>query len=664
MTVPVPKRSAVRGYTRLLLSASVLLAAYAVQQRASARWRALLEPSTPAVEPEQLAAGPTPSPRRSTNLASDVTPARHAYEIEARLDPDSHVVTGRATIHWTNTSSKSQEALWFHLYLNGFRSNSTVFMRAPASARRSQGPLGRPGGTDILYLRAREFGGLNLWENAARHSPDDPNDATDIRVPLPRPLPPHATLDLELSFKSVLPELVERSGYSGDFHMVAQWYPKLARLHSDGTWSHFTYHSQAEFDADFADYRVTLEVPNDYVVGATGRLLRQELHNGRRTELYEAARVHDFAWTAWPHFVSERYRTADIEVLQLFPPGHTEAQAAARKTVERALTRLEASYGEYPYPNLTVVHPPSTAAPACGMEYPTLITTGGGWYSPLLGLKEIETVTVHELAHQWFYGVVASNEHRWPFLDEGLASFAEMRILDSTDGLRGVSTIGPFRLSRLAEFCALAADAPAKPSMQSATDFDGFFELGALAYARPALALETLARTYGRARLEQALRAYARGQRFRHAEPTDLLEEVTNHVGPDATRTLKQALAQGATLDFRIRWIEHAKSPGRDQVTSRILIERGGALVLPVQILLIDAAGNSDRIVWDSSTPVQWLEYRGTAPIVSAVVDPENRVLLDRSRLNNAKSLSPSRLLGLQALVNWWAQAAIQGLSL
>ena len=98
------------------------------------------------------------------------------------------------------------------------------------------------------------------------------------------------------------------------------------------------------------------------------------------------------------------------------------------------MPHLNRRYGRYPYPTLTVVHPPEGAANAGGMEYPTLITTGGPWFAPYSGVHGIQAVTVHELGHQWFYGLVATNEHDYPFLDEGLNSFAEYDALKARYG--------------------------------------------------------------------------------------------------------------------------------------------------------------------------------------------------------------------------------------
>src|SRR5262249_14149167 len=124
---------------------------------------------------------------------------------------------------------------------------------------------------DVKRCTAQGLGATDLWPAHAPGSPDDPDDETDVRLPLPVPLAPGATLELELEFSAKLPSIVLRTGYAGSFDFVAQWFPKLARLEDDGTFAHFPFHAQAEFYADYGGYDVTLDVPLNTVVGAVGR---------------------------------------------------------------------------------------------------------------------------------------------------------------------------------------------------------------------------------------------------------------------------------------------------------------------------------------------------------------------------------------------------------
>src|SRR5262249_31127014 len=160
-----------------------------------------------------------------------------------------------------------------------------------------------------------------------------------------------------------------------------------------------------------------------------------------------------------------------------------------------------------PYRTLTVVHPPQGAEEAGGMEYPTLITTGGHWYMPWTGLRQLETVTLHELGHQWFYGLVATNEHAWPFLDEGINSYAEFDGLEARfpEASVGLGT----GLPAVYRFVSLLADKTDIVARSAAT-FPRGSDYASLVYARTATTLGTLARVYGVDAVRRAIGRYAR----------------------------------------------------------------------------------------------------------------------------------------------------------
>ena len=133
-----------------------------------------------------------------------------------------------------NTSTAPVRELWFHLYLNAFRRAFQLFLRAPVASGRGTSPVDDWGYIDVRKIVAREMGGVDLWPGADGTTPGNPDDQTDIRVPLPRPLAPGETLTLDALWDAKLPSIIERTGYAGGFHMVGQWFPKLARLSPPG----------------------------------------------------------------------------------------------------------------------------------------------------------------------------------------------------------------------------------------------------------------------------------------------------------------------------------------------------------------------------------------------------------------------------------------------
>jgi len=580
-----------------------------------------------------------------------------SYTIEAKLDTERHRITGRETIHFINRSNTALNELWFHLYLNAFKNDKTLFLRSPFGAGRSGDKAKEYGYVDVKRLTIRGADGQDLWVNRDRHSPNDPEDETDIRVPLPSSLESGSELDLELEFEDQLPELVERTGFVGSYHFIGQWFPKLARLEPNGTFAHFSFHAQSEFYADFGDYDVSLDVPSTFRVGATGSRIRETQDKGRTQLGYRAANVHDFAWTAWDRFETRSERVAGTEVRVLYPPHHEQNAEAELASVRFALPHFNARYGPYPYPTLTLVHPPENAANSGGMEYPQLITTGGPWYSTYGGARFIDVVTTHELGHQWFYGLLASNEHTEPFLDEGFNSYAEAEALEARYG--NASVFGGFGLS--ASSTALnrlfsAARGEDEKIAQGAADFATFRSLGALVYSRTATVLSTLARVYGRERFNHALGVYARKFRFQHPTQADFLNVMQTELDSRAVTALTRALSERATVDYLVREISNApvSAPagvfdgpgGREQkkpeapheateYTSRVVVYRHGTLELPVDIELRFEDGTLQLRHWDGSGFTFNVDNVGPSKLASVYVDPEQRILLDDDRSNN-----------------------------
>jgi hypothetical protein len=314
-------------------------------------------------------------------------------------------------------------------------------------------------------------------------------------------------------------------------------------------------------------------------------------------------------------------------------------------SVRFGLAHFNQRYGRYPYPTLTVVHPPATAAAAGGMEYPTLITTGG---SPLENqlVRGVELVTIHELGHQWFYGLLASNEAAAPFLDEGLTSYAEAVAQTARFGSASAARLWDLQLSVAALQRAQAASAEHTQAVSaSAAQFPSFHSLGALVYARSATILDTLSRVYGEQRMQEVLSDYCHEYRFAHPTPADFLAHMEAGLGSEAGRALRALLDERGWLDYRVAELHSERDSGsevdgagNEAWLGEVLIERHGTVSLPVEIALIAADGSRTLHRWDGREPWLKLGYRGATQLVGAMIDPEVKLSIDSNLLNNAKS--------------------------
>jgi len=593
---------------------------------------------------------------RDAAIVAPPAPCPTRYAIDAALDPVAHTVDGTVRLHWVNESSAPATDLWFHLYLNAFASNDTVFMRESRGQLRGVRSPGH-GGLDLHALRTAA--GVDLLARADRALVR--GDAPQLRVPLAAPVAPGDALDLVITFRARLPPVFARSGFARDFHMIAQWFPKLARREADGRWASFPYHGMGEFYADFATYDLTLRTPRGWVVGATGAKTRETMRGAQVERHFHADRVHDAAWVAWPHFRELTILHEGVAVRVLHPPGHEAVLPRHLHAVREGLTRFGRAFGPYPYPTLTVVLPPRGAEGAAGMEYPTLIVSGGPWFDvPGVRTPFPEEVTAHELAHEWFYGLVATNEVQWPMLDEGLTQWATTRLLADVFGetrsaiaLPGL-TLDAFEIARLFALRGRPTPAPGQPAYA----FDDS-TYGRSVYLRTALVLETTRRTFGAARFDRAIGHYARAQRFRHPVPADLFASFDAVFGADfSARTLAPALLRGETADAHLVRLESAPD-GRGRFRTDVEAARTGSLELPLSLALRADDGRTRRLAWPPGMPRFRATFTAPERYTAAILDPDRHNLLDADALDGTLSNRPAPpgaffarvLAALQALV-------------
>jgi hypothetical protein len=632
--------------------------------------KVLLEASPPVTVPEGPVAVPlVPLDGRWDDDASLPAHAEsvHSTRLSARLDPLTHTVHGEGRITWRNRSTVPAGELYFHLYLNAFKNDRSLFLRIPLGEGRGSRPPRDWGYIDVRKLvleRSADDGGpLELWKDAEHTSPGDPEDETDVRVPLPSPVPAGGEIELEVEFDAKLPTITERTGYDRSFHMVAQWFPKIARRSPAGEFEHFSFARLSEFDADYGSYDVTIDVPDGFVVGATGERTEERKESGRSITRWVQEDVHDFAFTAWNEWVVREAKAGDVAVRVLSPPGHGPSTELELESVRAALGCYGRRFGKYPYRTLTVVHPPSGAEEAGGMEYPTLITTGGPWYGPPY-VRLAESVTVHELGHQFFYGLIATDERRFPFLDEGLNSYAEGACLRELRG-RGsvIDALGLAIDNESFHREAAATGGLDDVIARSADTFPSARSYGRMVYSRTATLFHTLAGAYGVEAVERALGRYARAYRFQHPDPRHLLAAFEDVIGAEARENLRLGLFERGWVDYAVTAFQSTKhttptgvfdrAAGRETLASSTptgaydgwaLLVRRGTLRLPVDVELRFADGEMRRERWDGKGDWARLDYSGPSELTSVVIDPDQKISLDERFSNNAASRHPSRI--------------------
>jgi len=628
------------------------------------------------------------------------------YTLDARLDTTDHTVSGKATLTWRNRTSRAPSKLPFHLYMNAFRAEDTAWMRGARRTHRG-------------HVQDREFGwgyidvtAVNLLD-AAGGDPTplsfaEGEDPSLMLVELPESVPPGGQVTIELEFLTQLPRVFARTGFHEGFYMVAQWYPKIGVLDEAAGWQAHVFTVNDEFFADFGNYEVHLDVPDDMIVGATGIRTEETVADGRKHLTYRAQMVHDFAWAADPQFVQHYAEHHGIRIRQLIQPEHADDAEAHLAAQIFALESYEKRYGPYPWSTITIVHARKGAGGAGGMEYPTLYTTSDiasiPW--PLRGTLIDERVsgvftTVHEFGHQYFQGLLATNEHLEPWLDEGINTMANALAYEDAYGedpwvmrLAG-HDLHQSDMLRLANRGAHLFD----PVDQPASAFDPLVgAYGQVVYTKAAAVMLTLRNLVGAEPFDAAMRAYGERHRFGHPTGKDLeavlLETIGREVqlspadgpggpaelssadGPgavvrlDVRDYLQQALRQTGEVDFAILrsknlrrlgsagWHhdesgalvggeapEHADERVEDlddeDVEAVVVVQRKGDFKVPVELVVEFEDDGRERVIWDGRERYQTFTWPGRR-LRLAMLDPDGKLLLEGRRTDNT-SYAPKK---------------------
>ncbi len=685
-----------------------------------------LPPNCPAIPLAGADAGAVRTPSAAdawggerSNDAATLSNRVVAYSIDAELDPIKHTITGKQTLTWRNRSAQPVCSIYMHLYLNGFEGAGSTFMtekRASESGFRSNVDT-KDGEFGFIRLEKVRQGDAAATWTFVQPDGGPSTDRSVVRIDLPQPVAAGASTTLDIDFFDQLPRVVARTGYYGSFHLVAQWFPKIAVLELAGErgataprWNAHEFHLHSEFYADFGSYDVRITVPKGYTVGATGALQGTPSEKaGKLTHRYLQDDVHDFAWTADKRFAAPMVKTwngprGPVQVSVLYTPDYaSNAQPVLQATID-SLEYFSRTLGPYPYKTVTAVVPPHGADEAGGMEYPTFFTADSTDMveAGSIGRFMLDFVTIHEFGHGYFFGILGSNEFEEPMLDEGMNEYWNQRMMvERKQDLAlerpwtrwfGIGTrIGPFDMERLGS----SLGDPADPLGNNAW---GRLSSGSYntVYSRTATVMRQIEAMVGTPAMERAMQLYYERWKFRHPSLADLREALAEGTGkPDIVNAQFDAFIYGTgRVDDRVHSIssqELLPQPGYRQHKGKqvlvgskaldkamqdrrdawkqqhpdakdgegpfpyrtVVVVRRDGMALP-QTLRIRFADGSHRDMPVTSAG-SWQRFVLTTPskAVSAQLDPDNRVLTDTSKLNDSKTVEPNR----SAAQRWFATA-------
>lgn len=621
------------------------------------------------------------------------------YEMHVSLDDQRKTIDATQTIRFTNTSPEPVRELRMYMYLNAFKNSQSSFLKGTSQIfgqgymNRTQDEWGWIGVEKIT----RE-GGADLSGNMRYVQLDDANNADQsvLEVALDKPVLPGETAIFNLKWRAKMPKTIARAGYSKDFYLFCHWFPQLGvwEENKDGKWDWncHQFFRTTEFYADFGVYDVHITAADKFVIGASGCLLSEKNNgNGTTTRHYHVEDVIDFAWSVYPGFTVQEDRWKDVYIRLLIAPEHAKLGPRYLHALKFALAYLDEHVGKYPYASITVVDPPFHGLRSGLMEYPTLITTGT-FYGMPENIRITESLVVHEFVHQYFMGMVASNEKEEAWLDEGFVTYFEDRIIDAAYGEKQ-SLVDVFgyqfdnrELTRL-EYTTMANPREGTVARPGWYFSDANFK--ALIYSKTATTLRTVQELVGEAAMDRIIMAYFEKWKFRHPKGRDFMAVLKEELmrGPDTLFArqvydlVEKSIYHALVLDYAVVRITNEELPasqgvfgnnasahtyqdgsGTRTALSKVEVQRKGDWVFPVEILVTFEDGSTQMLHWSGEEGSKVFEWSGGVRVVSAQIDPQHKIGLDVDTNNNSLTLQPTRapLWKYAAKTVFWVQNLMQ----
>jgi hypothetical protein len=508
--------------------------------------------------------------------------------IEVDLDVSSHRFSGKEVLTYCNNSPDTLRQLFFHLYFNAFKPGSEMDVRS----RTILDPDPRVG-SRIAALAPEDQGDLtcSMVRQNGRPLQLEPL-GTVLRVVLAKPILPGKRTQLHIDFHGQVPVQIRRSGRNsaeGVAYSMPQWYPKVAAYDVRG-W-HADPYVGREFYGEWGDFDVRITLDSSFTVAATGlldnareighgyaaRTKKQKRSDGKLTWHFMAPRVHDFAWAADADYIQTTAQVPGGPLLRFFHKNKPELATAWDQLpgyMVRAVQFMNSNFGKYPWPEFSFVQGGDG-----GMEYPMLtLITGERHLGSLVG------TSVHELVHNWYYGVLANDELSYPWMDEGFAEYAGAEVMHAILPQPGQ---GRVHAGAMAAYLSFAATGMHEPMSMEADHFATNFAYSATAYSKGEFFLDQLGSVIGDSTLHRGLRRYFKSCAFKHPGPVDVQRAMEKESGLQLGWYFNEWINTTRSLDYAVK----SAVPHGDSTV--ITLERKGLMLMPVDLAVQDTNGTT-----------------------------------------------------------------------
>ncbi|MFL2601860.1 MAG: M1 family metallopeptidase [Flavobacteriaceae bacterium] len=569
------------------------------------------------------------------------------YEMNINVDVSDFTYDGDQSIVYTNNSNDTINKVYYHLFFNAFKPNSQMDIRS----RTIRDPDRRVG-SRIVALDENDYGDISV--SSLKQDGKDINfeiNETVLLARLNKPLLPGKKTKLNMVFTAQIPLQIRRSGKlnkEGVDMTMTQWFPKLAEFDPEG-WHPNPYIGR-EFHGVWGNYKVNITIDKNYVVGGTGYLqnaneighgysekIAKEKDESTNTWKFYAPNVHDFAWAADPDYIHDIKRTESGVDLHFFykPTVNVEHWKKLQDDSVKLMEYFEESIGPYPWEQYSIIQGGDG-----GMEYAmcTMIT-GERPYPSLLG------VTAHEMAHAWFQHLLATNEAKHSWMDEGfteyVTSLSENYVNDKDPEFPHKSSYDRYYL--------LASSGFEQAQTIHSDRYDYNFAYGASAYSKGSVFLSQLGYIIGKNNLNKTLKRYYEEFKFKHPTPNDfkrIAEKVSD-------LELEWYLNEWTRTPHKVDYGIDISLLESDRV---ITLKRIGRIPMPIEIVVSFEDGSSDMYYIPNDLlygyksfndevylmePWNWVskEYEfevvGSKKITKVEIDPSKRIA-DVNQLDNS----------------------------
>jgi len=579
------------------------------------------------------------------------------YKIQVKLNDQLHELNAFETLEYINNSPDTLRFLFFHLWPNGYSNNNTELAKQLFSINGKQKLFNDPelkGYMDSLDFRIDK---LKVHWSLLSGQPDI------CQIVLNKPLLPHDSIRITTPFHVKIPKgVTSRLGHIGESYQISQWYPKPAVYDQTG-WHQMSNQDQGEFYSEFGSFDVSITLPENYIVGATGNLQNQEeskmldqlaadtswtkninsenadfpVSSGKmKTLRYTENQIHDFAWFADKrfHVLKGKVRLPEsgreVNTWVMFTNQQAKLWKDAIPYVNNSILLFSKWNGDYPYKSFTAVQ--SALSAGDGMEYPgiTVIGLAKDAYA-------LDEVIAHEIGHSWFYSALGSNERRYPFMDESLTSTIEVRYMHERypdkklweTNVRNLKLAKFFHIDQMPvkQMRELEWLSQARDNLEQAINFpaDDYNTLNysLMIYNKAATGFNYLRAYLADSIYDSCMHDYYRQWKSKHPQPDDLQRIFESNTSKDLSWFFTEFIGTTKRMDYKVVGYENQK----------LLVRNKGELVSPTVI---------SGMIGDSICFEKWVDgFKGQKEIdipagnyTQLKIDPRH-VTPELFRLNN-----------------------------